>query len=396
MSLRRNTAYRWLWISYTLSLTGTWASVVCLPLLILDVFRSPALVGLVSFAAAATLLLVMPWTGLVVDRMGWRTVMVGSDLLRAATLGLLTVAIASEEISLPLVLAVTVINSALSVPFLSAIGAALRASVRSAQLPAALALNQGRTAVIGVLGPVAGAGLYDVSRALPFAVDTATFLLSALCLGMVRGTAVDPEETKPALRWQDISAGWRFVRHHSVLRNLTLNIVVTDFSINGVMLVFVVLAAGEGDATAVGLMTAASGIGNLLGSAAAVPVLRWARPRTLLTLSALLTAGSAPVIAARGTVVWCLVVVACGCVAPPVVAVLTNTTVLEDTPVHLIGRVLSIFQTLPRLVAASGPPCAGVLLTFLPAQSVLLLFALPLLALAGHTMTTPTLRATRE
>jgi MFS family permease len=383
VSLRRNTAYQRLWISSTLSLVGTLASFVALPLLILDSFHTPAMVGLVSFAAAVTLLLVLPWAGLVVDRVGWRAVMIGADLVRAAALALLTIAIIGDRVTLAVVLAVTVVNSALSVSALSAVGAALRASVDAAQLPAALAFNQGRTAVVGILGPVGGAALYEHSAALPFAVDVASFLLAALCVCTLRaGTTTSAGEPEP--RWREVSAGWRFVRDHPFLRCMVLYIIVMDFSFNGLVLALVVISSADGNAMGAGLIMAASAAGNVLGSALALPAMRRKRPRVLVVLSVWTAAASFPIIAAHAGTPWSAVLVGFACVTAPIVAVLTNTTILKETPVHLVGRVQSIFQTMPRLVAASGPPCAGVLLTLLPARVVVLVFAVPVVALAMY------------
>lgn len=383
VSLHRNGAYQRLWISATLSLVGTLASFVALPLLILDSFHTPAMVGLVSFAGAVTLLLVLPWAGLVVDRVGWRVVMIGGDLVRAAAFVLLTVAITGNRVTLAVVLAVTVVNSALSVSALSAAGAALRASVDAAQLPAALAFNQVRTAVLGILGPVSGAALYEHSAALPFAVDAASFLLSALCVCTLRAGSTTPGG-KPEPRWWEVSAGWRFVRDHQFLRHMVLVIVALDFSFNGLALALVVIASAGGNAMGAGLIMAASAAGNVLGSVLALPALRRARPRVLVVLSVWTAAAAVPVIAAHAETPWGAVIVGLACVSPPILAVLTNTTILTETPVHLVGRVQSIFQTLPGLVAASGPPCAGVLLTLLPARVVVLVFAVPLVALAMY------------
>ncbi|WP_262705774.1 MULTISPECIES: MFS transporter [Streptomyces] len=395
VALHRNAAYRWLWISYTLSSIGTLASFASLPLLVLHSFDSPAAVGLVSFAGAAVLLLAMPWAGLFVDRVGWREVMIGSDLIRAAAMALLTLCIAGDQLSLSLVLAVTVVNSALSVPFMSATGAALRASVEATQLSTALALNQGRTAVIGILGPVGGTALYAYSHGLPFAVDAASFLLSALCVCAMGATAEVPA-TRPGLRWPDVTAGWRFLRGHPFLRYMALNVIVMDFSINGVVLVLVVNSSADGGSLGAGVVMAVAGAGNLLGSTVALTAMRRVRLRTLVLILVWVAAVCTPLIAAHGGMLWGAALVGATCVTVPIVAVLTNTKVLEETPTHLLGRVQSVFQTVPRLVAATGPACAGVLLSLLPAPAVLLLFAVPLAALAVHSTGLPALRASES
>ncbi|WP_328306783.1 MFS transporter [Streptomyces sp. NBC_00442] len=380
-ALHRNPAYLRLWVSSTLSSLGTFASLVSLPLLVLASSGSPVGVGLVGFAGASCMLLALPWAGLLVDRVGWRTVMVRADLVRGIAFGVLTYTVMTDRVGLAGILAVSAVNSALGVPFASAAATALRAAVPARQRSAALSVNQGRAAVVTILGPLAGAVLYDVSPALPFAVDALSFFASAALIATLPAATAGPTG-RPAARWTDITAGWRFLRGHPFLRYMTLNIVVADFGINGVIVVLVVGASLSGDALGTGLITACTGAGNLLGSALTLPAVRRLRPRTLILAATWSGALAVVAIAVTDGVLASALLAGCFCIATPVVGVLTNKALLDDVPQDILGRVQSVFQTVPRLVAATGPVAAGLLLAVLPARGVVLLFAVPLVALA--------------
>ncbi|MEU6460568.1 MFS transporter [Streptomyces sp. NPDC046976] len=380
-ALYRNQTYVRLWIAYTLSSLGTFASLVSLPLVVMASSGGPLGVGLISFAGASCMLLALPWAGLLVDRVGWRPVMVRADLVRGIAFGVLTYTVATHQVSVGVVLAVTAVSGALGVPFASATATALRSAVPAAQRPAALSANQSRTALLTLLGPLAGGALYGVSPALPFAVDAVSFLVSATLVATLPATTAAPAD-RPAARWTDITAGWRFLRRHPFLRNMTLTVLVADFGIQGVIVVLVVTAAAAKDALGTGLITACTGAGNLLGSAITLPVVRRARPRTLVLATTWTGALAVSAIAGTDRVLCGALLAGCFCMATPVIGVLTNRTLLDDVPPEILGRVQSVFQTVPRLVASTGPVLAGLLLGVLPTRAVVLLFALPLAALA--------------
>ncbi|WP_327230290.1 MFS transporter [Streptomyces murinus] len=380
-ALYRNQTYVRLWIAYTLSSLGTFASLVSLPLVVMASSGGPLGVGLISFAGASCMLLALPWAGLLVDRVGWRPVMVRADLVRGIAFGFLTYTVATHQVSVGVVLAVTAVSGALGVPFASATATALRSAIPTAQRPAALSANQSRTALLTLLGPLAGGALYGVSPALPFAVDAVSFLVSATLVATLPATTAAPAD-RPAARWTDITAGWRFLRRHPFLRNMTLTVLVADFGIQGVIVVLVITAAASNDALGTGLITACTGAGNLLGSAITLPAVRHARPRTLILATTWTGALAVSAIAGTDRVLWGALLAGCFCVATPVIGVLTNRTLLDDVPQEILGRVQSVFQTVPRLVASTGPVLAGLLLGVLPTRAVVLLFALPLAALA--------------
>ncbi|MGY9065079.1 MFS transporter [Streptomyces sp. CAS3] len=380
-ALYRNQTYVRLWIAYTLSSLGTFASLVSLPLVVMASSGGALGVGLISFAGASCMLLALPWAGLLVDRVGWRPVMVRADLVRGIAFGVLTYTVATHQVSVGVVLAVTAVSGALGVPFASATATALRSAIPTAQRPAALSANQSRTALLTLLGPLAGGALYGVSPALPFAVDAVSFLVSATLVATLPATTAAPTD-RPAARWTDITAGWRFLRRHPFLRNMTLTVLVADFGIQGVIVVLVVTAAASNDALGTGLITACTGAGNLLGSAITLPAVRHARPRTLILATTWTGALAVSAIAGTDRVLWGALLAGCFCVATPVIGVLTNRTLLDDVPQEILGRVQSVFQTVPRLVASTGPVLAGLLLGVLPTRAVVLLFALPLAALA--------------
>src|SRR5690349_981380 len=89
-----------------LSSLGSTSTGVVYPLLVLALTHSPAKAGLVSFARfAATALLALP-AGVLADRHDRRRLMIAADVVRAAAVAALTVAIATDELAFWQLLAV--------------------------------------------------------------------------------------------------------------------------------------------------------------------------------------------------------------------------------------------------------------------------------------------------
>ena len=86
----------------------------------------------------------------------------------------------------------------------------MRSVVTTEELPTALAQNQARQHVAGLLGAPLGGVLYAVTRWLPFAADAVTFAVSWVLLGRIRTDLSAPPATerRPRRRLrQDLARG---------------------------------------------------------------------------------------------------------------------------------------------------------------------------------------------
>src|SRR5919107_1697774 len=167
-NLWRNREFNLLWISQSLSDLGNAITTLAVPLLVLHLTHSPVKAGLVGTIGLVTMLLCRLPAGVLVDRVDRRRVMLASDAVRLVAYLALGVVVLREEVTLPLVVAVTVIGSACNALFGTAEHSALRNIVWPDQLPAAVARNEARAYGTSLAGPPIGGLLFGLGRSLPF------------------------------------------------------------------------------------------------------------------------------------------------------------------------------------------------------------------------------------
>ena len=277
--LALNGSFSALWAGQLISLFGDRIHQIALVAVVYLTTGSALASGLVFVAATVPNLLLSPVAGTFVDRWDRKEVLVVSDILRAALVLLLPIAVVTNVLLVyPLVFAVT----SVSIFFRPARVAILPRIVDEDELLTAnSAMWVGETIADVVCYPLAGLFVYALGSAVPLAfwVDAVTYLASAALLGtiVVRPSepAVAEEETpgapaKPGF-FDEMRAGWRFLRNESVLLANTLQATVAQFAI-GVMLLatpifaFEVLGASAvGGTGAYAFLETGIGVGNLLG-----------------------------------------------------------------------------------------------------------------------------------
>ncbi|MFC1424949.1 MFS transporter [Streptacidiphilus sp. N1-12] len=398
--LHRNRDYQRLWIAHALSGFGSQASYIALPLVLLAATHSATDFGLVTFAEVfASVFAGLP-AGLLVDRLPRKAVLVCCDLARTLVFALFTLAVVSHRVSLPLALAVAVLNSVFSAPFSPAASAALRHVVPREQLTAAVSLSQARAAAATLAGPLLGAALYTIAPALPFLVDAGSYLASAACLSLVLLPTGPPAKTKagtaaepgPGLL-RDLTAGLAEVRRSPFLRYTLVNAALVNLAFAGIVLTLMTEGASSSSGGLHnGLLIAVSGAGNLVGSLFCARAGRAFSPRTLVLAVCWSTALLTPLLALDTGLAPAAVVIALCCLATPAANAVISAARLHTVPDHLQGRVQAACGFIPLLVVPFGPLATGILLDHVPVGVVLLLNAGLLLALALYSTLSSGLR----
>ncbi|MFM9105909.1 MAG: MFS transporter [Chloroflexota bacterium] len=144
-------AFRWLWTANMLSALGEAFSSVALPLLAYQISGSPQLASQVFVARLLPTILLAPASGVLVDRMDRRKLIIAADLIRAALVALIPFAGFAWQIAA--VSFLVAIADAVARP---AALASVPLSVPPAELVSALSANQVGTSVIRIVGPAAG------------------------------------------------------------------------------------------------------------------------------------------------------------------------------------------------------------------------------------------------
>jgi predicted MFS family arabinose efflux permease len=392
--LRRNRDFLLLSTGQGLSGAGSQATTVAYPLLVLALTHSPARAGVVSFARLLPVALVSLPAGVLADRVDRRRLMVAADVARLAVLAALALAVAAGEASFWAIVAAAAVEGAGTAVFAAAQPGALRAVVPAAQLPAAISVRTGRSAVAQLGGPPLGGALFAVSRALPFAVDAASYAVSTVSLLAMRTPFQGPagERTAGGVR-AELAEGASFVWRHPFLRTTTLLFGIANFLGPGLVLIIVVVGRRQGlSGGEVGALVAIFG-GSLLAGSLVSPLVRRALPVRAILVLELCTW---PLCAAF--LLWPSVYVLTAAVVPTALAVPSTDSVVHAyrialTPDLLLGRAEAVRLAVSLLVAPLGPLAAGLLLAATSERAAVAVFAAVAVALAVWGVTDPAIRA---
>ena len=262
---------------------------VALPLLAVQLTRSPVLIAGITVAARLPWLLA-PVAGAFADRLDRRQSMVRVNLVRFVLLGGLALAVAVDVATLPLLYAVAV---------LLGVGETLFDTSAQSLLPAVVdrdELTRANSRLFAVelvantfIGPPLGGLLAAAGLALALGLPAAAYLVGAGCLALLVGSfrAAGAGPAGSTRLRDDIAEGNRFVWHHPVLRPLAIMLGLQNMAWSAALSVIVLFAVAPGpmglSKAGYGVLTATLGIGSLLGSWLAVGVeRRLGRVRTLV------------------------------------------------------------------------------------------------------------------
>jgi MFS family permease len=134
--------------------------------------------GLVGSVLAGTTFFLRLQAGALVDRWNRKAILLVCDAGRALSAGALAVMLALGHFFFLQVLVVAFLDGAFGVLFGPAESAAVKRVVARAQVRDAVARNQSRMQLAGLVGPPIGGVLLDAGRALPFVADAASYLVS--------------------------------------------------------------------------------------------------------------------------------------------------------------------------------------------------------------------------
>ena len=261
-----------LWTSGLISLFGDRLNQIALAVIVLSYTGSAVAVGFVFLAAALPNLLLGPISGTLIDRWDQKQVLVVSDLLRAAVVLLIPVAV-TENVALvyPLIFVVT----AISIFFRPARESIMPRIVGRDDLLTANSANWLAETLADIVG-YSLAGLFVAflgsAIALAFWLDSATYVISALLILTVTvPPVVHAAAEAGAGVIAEMRAGWRFLRTETALLTNTAQAVVAQFGTGiliSVTLIYVDTVLRDdrlATPTAYALMEAGLGLGNLVG-----------------------------------------------------------------------------------------------------------------------------------
>lgn len=396
-ALLRDPSMRWLLAGGFVSLIGDQFTLIALPWAALQLSGDPLVLGIVLAMVGVPRAAFILFGGAFVDRYSPRRVLMLTKHANTVLLGGLALAIATGTLGVAGLCAFALgigIASAFSIPAATSV---LPQVVERAQLPAANALSMGLRQVTMFIGPLAAGALIAGAGgaqglAAAFAVDAASFALSAWTLSRVR-TRPQPAPAHQAVV-AAIIEGLRHAWNDRQLRALLgYGSAVTLLIVGPLQTALPVLASSVPaiGAGGLGTMLGAHGAGMLIGLALAGSKPRW-RPGTLGATVLAIDAGVGLLILPLGhiTATWqgVVLLLATG-TAAGFVQVLVFSWLQRRVPPVLMGRTMSLFMFVFVGLAPLSAAVAGAVLRWVALPTLFAAAGGLLVALVGAALAWP-------
>ncbi|MYS24730.1 Predicted arabinose efflux permease, MFS family [Streptomyces sp. DvalAA-14] len=351
--------FRALWAANSVSTLGDGMVAAAAPLLVASVSDDPVLIGLAVFVQQLPWLLFALVSGAVIDRLDKRRLIVAVDVSRGLLTGVLTLAVWWGHASIPVIYAVAFLLGTCETLAETAASTLVPAVVAPELLPSANSRLHGSYFVLNKFaGRPAGASLFVLAAALPFGLDAASFLVSALLVATMRGVRAPagrpgPDGPAPAdgpgparsIR-ADIRDGLRWLWREPVIRMLTLALCLMNVTLTAGFSIMVLYARdrlGLGD-IGYGFLLAASAVGGILGALLAPRLQSWFRASVLLRAGLVVETLTHVGLALAGTAAAAFCVLVAFGVHSSVFAGIETTFRQRRVPEELRGRVGSVFM----------------------------------------------------
>ncbi len=255
-----------------------WVEMIAVGWIVLELTNSPFLVSLIGFFRMIPLLITGPFSGVIIDRTGRRRVILCAQLTYfSVAFTMFIIVLAGAAAYWHFALAAFVMGTAWSVDFPARrslipdlVG---KAKTVDALLGESFSMNTAR-----IIGPFAGGFVVYSAGALGcYLVICAVSLTSLVFLRRLpRGTIPRDAMPSAASTWEQLREGFRYVRGHRVIFAVILITLTMNFLGFPYMTLLPVFARDvlHQDATGLGLIGMASGLGSLLGI---LLITRWRR-----------------------------------------------------------------------------------------------------------------------
>ncbi|SOD63161.1 MFS-type transporter involved in bile tolerance, Atg22 family [Streptomyces zhaozhouensis] len=364
-----------LWAATAISNIGDGVVLAAAPLLVASLTDNPALVGWSVFVQQLPWLLFSLLSGVYVDRLERRRLIVVIHLTRATLLGVLAVAVWGDAVGIPLLYTVAFLLGTCETLGDNASASLLPATVRGEDLPRANARFEVLFSVVNQFAaPPLGAALFAVAAAAPFGMNAVTFVVAALLISTLRRSMSTPvraparaPEKAPApggarrAVLAEMGEGVRWLWGQPLIRLIALVLTMMNITLSAGLSVLVLYATERLGLSEIGygLLFSAIAAGGLVGALLAARLYERFGPPVLLRGALVLETATHLGLALAGTV-W---------VAGPVLLlfgahdavfrVTVRTLRQRAVPDELRGRAESVFLTFARGSGALGALIGG-------------------------------------
>ncbi len=269
MKLTDHKGYVRFWVASTASDFGTYITTLALQVLVVVNLQGSAVdIGWINASRWLPYLLLGLVAGVIIDRVNRRLMLVVTDIGRGVLLAVVCMMAALGVISVGWLIVIMVLFGAMSLFNDAAYQSFLPQIVPRPLLIRANARLEQSAAVAETSGPVVAGGLVAWIGA-PFAllVDAVSYVFSGLLISSIKHQPTTEKKSNGHLGEQ-INEGLRWVYRHRYLGTLALNTHAWFFFHSMMSTVLVTFALNElgFNASVLGLVLAAAGIGSVLGT----------------------------------------------------------------------------------------------------------------------------------
>jgi MFS family permease len=371
----RSRNFRLFFGGQSISLVGTWITRVATSWLVFRLTGSLFLLGAVGFAGQIPMLLLAPFTGVLVDRWDRHRLLVVTQVLSMLQSLALALLVFSDRITVAWIIVLQVAQGVINTFDTPCRQAFVIEMVEDrADLPNAIALNSSMVNASRIIGPsVGGLVIAAVGEGWCFMADAISYLaVIASLLAMTVRPRERPPREKNALG--ELADGFRYVSRFLPVRSaLTLLALISLLGMPySVLMPAIATNQLHGGANTLGFLMTASGVGALAGA------LYLAARRTVLGLGramymAAMVFGVGLVLFSLSHVLWLslliLPVVGAGMM---ITMASTNTIVQTIVEEHLRGRVMAFYTMAFLGTAPIGSLLAGVVAEHIGSDATIL------------------------
>jgi predicted MFS family arabinose efflux permease len=396
LNVLRERNFRWFFFGQCASMLGDGMVAPALAFAVLNLTGHVSDLGVVLASGTAAQVLFMLAGGVIADWLPRNALMLGSDVIRAVSQGIMATLLITGTARVWHLLVLQVVHGLAAAMFMPAVPGLIQATTTPEQRQPANALRVLALSGSLIAGPaLAGVLVVAMDPGWAIAVDAATFAVSAACLSRLR--LPYPVRLRRCRFGRDLADGWREFRSRRWLWSIivaasVMNLLYAGFSVLGPA----VSSRSFGGAGAWALISATFGTGCLGGGLVALYI----RPRFPLRSALLvMVAFASPTLALASSLAVGVVATAafCGGLAMMIFNTLWETTLQQRIPPGTLSRVSAYewagavaCQPLGLVLVAPAAGRLGVHATLWTAGALQILVALcPLLIPEVRTLASP-------
>ena len=228
LSALRHRDFRLLWLGTFASNIGSWAQKVATAWLIYHITNSEAWLGIDAFASGIPTVLLLPWGGVLSDRVNRRNLLIWANVASAGLAFALAALVFSGMLQVWHIVVVSALSGIVQALMVPASTSILPSLVGEKDTANAIALNSLQFNVSRVIGPaIGGATLIYLGASYSFALNGFSFLFMVLSLALIANVPAT-KPTSESVR-DNFRGGLQFVKKAGNIQTLLFLVMLAAF-----------------------------------------------------------------------------------------------------------------------------------------------------------------------